>query len=217
MPSAADTVAVGENEAGVVSGFYTDSSGSDRGFIDRDGAFAAIDEPDAGTASSQGTSVGYINDFGQVAGSYTESNDNTVAFAGPLGRLTTVSDPLAPPFSTLTAAVNDAGVVAGEDFDASEVVHGFELSPACETSVPVTGYRAKPGGPGAQGTRQAHRRAAALLDSVLTRRRPRRGAPGSPAKDGLATLTTPSRVVGYYVMARCIHCLPWLTMGLRWC
>ena len=130
VPGAADTVAVGVNDSGVVSGFYTDSSGSNHGFIDRDGTFATINEPDAGTASGQGTSVGYINDLGQVAGSYTESNDNTVAFAGPLGRLTTVSDPLAPPFSTLTAAVNDAGVVAGEYFDASEVVHGFELSPA---------------------------------------------------------------------------------------
>jgi hypothetical protein len=69
--------------------------------------------------------VGYINDFGQVTGSYTESNNDTVALAGSPGRLTTISGPLAPAFSTLTAAINDAGVVAGEYFDASEVVHGF--------------------------------------------------------------------------------------------
>lgn len=60
--------------------------------------------------------MGYINDFGQVTGSYTESNNDTVAFAGSPGRLTTISDPLAPAFSTLTAAINDAGVVAGEYF-----------------------------------------------------------------------------------------------------
>jgi hypothetical protein len=84
-----------------------------------------INEPNAGTASGQGTNVGYNNDFGQVTGSYTEANNDTVAFAGPLSRLVTVSDPLAPAFSTLTAAINDAGVVAGEYFDASGVVHGF--------------------------------------------------------------------------------------------
>ena len=95
------------------------------GFIDRDGRFTTINDPNAGTASGQGTNVGYINDLGQVTGSYTESNGNTVAFAGPLGRLSTVSDPLAPAFSTLTAAINDAGVVAGEYFDTSGVVHGF--------------------------------------------------------------------------------------------
>ena len=73
-----------------------------------------------------------------------------------------VSDLLVPPFSMLTAAVNDAGGAAGEYFDASEVVHGFELSPAARhpSRSPATG--AKPPGPGAQGTRPAHRRAAAL-------------------------------------------------------
>ena len=101
---------------GVIAGFDIDSSGVQHGFIDRDGSFTLINEPNAGTASGQGTSVGYINDFGQVTGSYTESNNNTVAFAGSLGTLTTVSDPLAPAFSTLTAAINDAGVVAGEYF-----------------------------------------------------------------------------------------------------
>ncbi len=113
------------NNLGVIAGFSIDSGGVQHGFIDRNGRFTTINEPDAGTASGQGTSVGYVNDFGQVTGSYTESNDNTVAFAGPLGKLTTVSDPLAPAFSTLTAAINDTGVVAGEYFDANGVVHGF--------------------------------------------------------------------------------------------
>jgi uncharacterized membrane protein len=95
------------------------------GFLDRDGRFTTINNPNAGTASGQGTNVGYVNDLGQVVGSYTESNNNTVAFAGPPGRFAPVSDPLAPAFSTLTAAINDAGVVAGEWFDAGGESHGF--------------------------------------------------------------------------------------------
>jgi hypothetical protein len=113
------------NNLGVIAGFDIDSGGVQHGFIDRDGSFTTINEPKAGTASGHGTSVGYINDFGQVTGSYTESNNDAVAFAGPLRRLIMVSDPLAPAFSTLTAAINDAGVVAGEYLDASGVVHGF--------------------------------------------------------------------------------------------
>ena len=89
------------NNLGVIAGFYIDSAGVQHGFTDRDGRFGTINAPDAGTASGQGTSVGYINDLGQVTGSYTESNGDTVAFAGPIGRFTTVSDPAAPAFSTL--------------------------------------------------------------------------------------------------------------------
>jgi hypothetical protein len=81
VPGAASTVAVGINDSGV-----------------------------AGTGSSQGTSVGYINDFGQVTGSYTESSGNTIAFAGPAGTFPTVSDPAGPAFSTSTAGTNVAGI-----------------------------------------------------------------------------------------------------------
>jgi len=36
----------------------------------------------------------------------------------------------APAFSTLTAAINDAGVIAGFYTDSTAVNHGFELTPA---------------------------------------------------------------------------------------
>lgn len=43
VPGAASTVAVGVNDWGVVSGFYFDRSGSQHGFIDRDGRFTTVD------------------------------------------------------------------------------------------------------------------------------------------------------------------------------
>ncbi len=79
----------------------------------------------AGTALGQGTSIGYVNDLGQVTGSYISSSGNSVALAGSPGRLTTVSDPVAPPFTTSTAAINDSGVVVGEWIDANGLFHGF--------------------------------------------------------------------------------------------
>jgi hypothetical protein len=64
--------------------------------------------------------------------------------SGRPGRFSTVNDRSAPPFSTLAAAINDLGVIAGSYLDASSNVgavvgfyldssgkfHGFELSPA---------------------------------------------------------------------------------------
>src|SRR5580698_7973480 len=47
VPGAADTIAVGVNDSGVVSGFYEDSSGNDHGFLDRHGTFTTIDVPGA--------------------------------------------------------------------------------------------------------------------------------------------------------------------------
>jgi uncharacterized membrane protein len=129
VPGAASTVAVGVNDLGVVSGFYFDSSGNEHGFLYRDGTFTTVDVPGAAdtlltVTNDLGTAVGY-NDLGQVTGSYTESNGDTVAFAGPVGTFPVVSDPAGPPFSTPTAAINDAGVVVGEYVDASGDFHGF--------------------------------------------------------------------------------------------
>lgn len=66
-------------------------------------------------------------EFGEVAqhGAYTDSKGDNVAIAGRPGRFTTVSDPSAPPFSTLAAAINDQDVIAGSYLDASEEFHGF--------------------------------------------------------------------------------------------
>src|SRR5580693_6015313 len=61
VPGAADTAAVGANDSGVISGFYTDSSGNLHGFVDRDGAFTTINVP--GAADTVAT---VINDLGTV-------------------------------------------------------------------------------------------------------------------------------------------------------
>ncbi len=77
--------------------------------------------PHPGRAQASGTSTTPA----RPPGSYTESNGDTVAFAGPVGTFPTVSDPAGPAFSTLTAAINDAGVVVGEYVDSTGDFHGF--------------------------------------------------------------------------------------------
>ena len=75
VPGAAATTAVGVNDSGVVSGFYTDSSGNDHGFLDRNGTFTTIDVP--GAADTVAT---VINDLGVVVGYYIDSSGNAHGF-----------------------------------------------------------------------------------------------------------------------------------------
>src|SRR6516164_8334384 len=71
VPGATATNAISVNDFGVVVGSYTDAQGVSHGFIDRHGVFTAVNDPHAGTASGQGTTVNAINDFGVLGGTYT--------------------------------------------------------------------------------------------------------------------------------------------------
>jgi len=113
VPGSAATFAASVNDAGVVVGWYTDSHGTNHGFIDQGGAFTTVNHPHAGTAAGQGTFLGSINDLGAVSGTYFTSHGKAISFAGPLGAFTTVDDPAAAPFSTFAAAINDSGVIVG--------------------------------------------------------------------------------------------------------
>src|SRR6516225_3892490 len=73
VPGAAATFAISVNDFGVVVGSYTDTQGVSHGFIDRHGVFTAVNDPHAGTASGQGTTVNAINDFGVLGGTYTDA------------------------------------------------------------------------------------------------------------------------------------------------
>ena len=88
VPGAADTIAVGVNDSGVVSGFYIDSNGNDHGFLDRHGTFTTINVP--GAADTVAT---VINDLGVVVGYYIDSSGDAHGFVDRDGRFTTVNAP----------------------------------------------------------------------------------------------------------------------------
>src|SRR6516164_10148192 len=64
VPGATATFAATVNDAGVVVGFYTDSHGTTRGFVNRRGVLTMVNDPHAGTAAGQGTFLDFINDQG---------------------------------------------------------------------------------------------------------------------------------------------------------
>src|SRR6516165_10389600 len=74
VPGATATNAISVNDFGVVVGSYTDTPGVSHGFIDRHGVFTTVNDPQAGTASGQGTTVIAINEVGVLGGVYIDAN-----------------------------------------------------------------------------------------------------------------------------------------------
>jgi hypothetical protein len=111
-----------------------------------------FDAPGAGTAPGQGTGCAYsdcsvvINNFGEITGYYLDANNVFHGFArSPQGKITTFDVPgadlTAGDFNgTLPNAINDAGAITGEWFDANNQEHGFLRSPDGKfTTFDVTG------------------------------------------------------------------------------
>ena len=72
VPGAAATFAGSVNDFGVVAGRYTDTQGVSHGFIDRNGVFTTVNDPHAGTAPGQGTTVNGLNNRGVLDGTYID-------------------------------------------------------------------------------------------------------------------------------------------------
>ena len=80
VPGATATNAISVNDFGVVVGSYTDTQGVSHGFIDQGGVFTTVDDPQAGTASGQGTVAFAINNRGIIVGIYVDSSGTTHGF-----------------------------------------------------------------------------------------------------------------------------------------
>ena len=68
IPGAVHTVASGVNDAGIIVGEYTDSSGTRHGFLWQGGSFTPLDVPGAA-----GTVASGINDAGVIVGSFADT------------------------------------------------------------------------------------------------------------------------------------------------
>src|SRR5262249_7554517 len=94
----------------------------------RRGVFTTVNDPHAGTASGQGTTVHAINDHGVLGGGYTDAHGVSHGLIDRRGVFTTVNDPhagTAPGQGTLVNGLNNRGVLDGTYTDANGVFHGF--------------------------------------------------------------------------------------------
>jgi len=126
------------NDAGAVTGHYTDANNVNHGFLrSPEGEFTAFDAPGAGTTagSGSGTFPDSINAAGAVTGHYTDGHNVNHGFLrSPGGKFTAFDAPGAGTNAgsgsgTFPNSINDAGAIAGHYTDGHNVNHGFLRSP----------------------------------------------------------------------------------------
>lgn len=130
-PGARSTHAVGINDAGDVTGGYTDSSG-DHGFLYKNGVFTSINVPGA-----LGTFAYGINSTGEIVGLY-ETSTCFQGFLDDNGGFTKFSYPGAA--CTNPVGINDAGDIVGDYYaTADSNQEGFLATPSAATPEPASG------------------------------------------------------------------------------
>ena len=126
VPGAADTIGLGINDRGGVSGSYRDSHSNHFSFTGRPGHFTPVNDPDAPPFS---TFVGGINNSGLITGAYLDTHSVFHGFLDQCGTFTTFNDP-AGAQGTAAEALSNIGVIVGFYTDAHGSNHGFTFTPA---------------------------------------------------------------------------------------
>ncbi len=126
---------LGVNDGNVAVGFYTDAAGVTHGYTYTIGAgspfSAPINDPNAGTATGQGTTAAAINNKGNIAGFYVDAGNVFHGFLDIGGVFTTV-DPTGA-MSTMLLGLNNDGFAVGTYVDAGGVMHGLLYDIATNT------------------------------------------------------------------------------------
>jgi uncharacterized repeat protein (TIGR03803 family) len=151
------TIPSGIDEAGDITGVYTDASGLRHGFVLSAGGTMTypIDAPGAGTSAGmlQGTIPLSINTEGAITGFYQDANGQFHGF------MRTASGAITAPIDapgagaagtslfpgTVCASLNDSGEIAGIFADASGVFHGFVFNPSALPQAATPTFSPAPG------------------------------------------------------------------------
>jgi len=123
----------GLTPAGVLTGYYADSSGVNHGYLRAsDGDITEFDAFDAGTATGQGTLTGGINTAETILGAFLDSNFVWHGYLRTLDGAITEFDVAGAGTSsgqgTFPANINPSGEITGNYFDTNTMSHGFVRS-----------------------------------------------------------------------------------------
>jgi uncharacterized membrane protein len=123
-----DTAPGGQNNFGQIVGSYgvSASGGYKHGFLDTNGVFTTIDDPNAGPGGY--TNASGINDWGQVVGMYCDSAGACHGFLDTNGHFTTIDAP-GSSGGTLVTGVNDEDQLLEFYSDAAGNSHAFLATP----------------------------------------------------------------------------------------
>jgi len=126
VPGATATEPGGINNAGVSVGLYTDSSGTQHGYILNGKKVTTLDDPNAAAGTTGGSNLN-PNGAVSVVGSYTSAKTGeSVGFLYKGGKYTDIPGPKGA-VATFGSAINDSGSIVGYYTDSSKVTHGFLL------------------------------------------------------------------------------------------
>lgn len=108
VPKAENTNTLGINDTDVITGYYTNSSGTLHGMMISGGTVTNIDDPKAqtGTTICQG-----INAAGETVGQYTNSSNAAEGFLYSTGTYTDIGYPGAA--DTYAYGINNSGSITG--------------------------------------------------------------------------------------------------------
>jgi hypothetical protein len=133
FPGAIQQAASGVNDSGEIVGYYSDSLGVVRGYLESGGTFSIIDVPFSGATA---TGAFAINNAGQIAGFWNDATQSH-GFLLSGGKYTSIDYPGA--VFTVVDDINNSGEMAGTYGDTSSVEHGFSLSSGIYTTIDPPG------------------------------------------------------------------------------
>jgi hypothetical protein len=109
----------------VIAGGYHDSINVQHAVLYQGGHFREFNDPNAGTATGEGTIGFTVNNHGTLVGYYIDSSMVSHGYVLSHGKWTTVDDPNG--VSSNLQSINDRGTLLGTYNDAAGATHGFIL------------------------------------------------------------------------------------------
>jgi probable HAF family extracellular repeat protein len=116
FPGSQQTQVTGLNNRDLTVGFWADANGDNFGFVEHDGKFTNVIDPNAPKGAPGTPTVQQllgVNDFDKAVGFWTDANGNTHGFTYDVNSKSFSEVNIAGFASTTTTAINDEGHLAG--------------------------------------------------------------------------------------------------------
>lgn len=116
VSGSAQTQVVGINDFGTTVGFAVDGAGNNTGFVDVNGTFTTVVDPNTVAITATGLTTDQLlgfNDLGQAVGFYADANGNSHGFLYNIAANSYSEITISGATSTMATGINNEGVISG--------------------------------------------------------------------------------------------------------